>query len=62
MLPLAGSTVKQPTMELLGADPLMTLLAAILVVAVIIAGNEIYFWRLRRRHDLPVRPRSKAGD
>jgi hypothetical protein len=62
MHPLAGSTVKQPTMELLGADPLMTLLAAILVVAVIIAGNEIYFWRLRRRHDLPVRPRSKAGD
>jgi hypothetical protein len=49
-------------MELLGADPLMTLLAAILVVAVIIGGNEIYFWRLRRRHDLPVRPRSKAGD
>ncbi|MCK7502340.1 MAG: hypothetical protein MZW92_80085 [Comamonadaceae bacterium] len=55
--------MKQPTMDLLGADPLLTLLAAVVVVvAVIIAGNEIYFWRLRRRHDLPVRPRSKAGD
>ena len=54
--------MKQPTMDLLGADPLLTLLAAVVVVAAIIAGNEVYFWRLRRRHDLPVRPRSKAGD
>jgi len=49
-------------MDFLGAEPLLTLIAAIVVVALIVGGNEIYFWRLRQRHDLPARPRSKAGD
>ena len=49
-------------MTFFNQDPLLALLALVMVVVLILATNELYLWQFRRRNDFPPRPRGTAAN